>query len=387
MTPAATAAPAVSPQVRDAAPGVPVLVLPRAAVAPATLPAPVARHWWELHDQVRLLAGELSAPTGTPGRTGPRWAATVDAGARLCAGLAPLGAVPGAAGLPAPVPVHSDYFRVRHHELTPAQQAAEVAGAVHRALADLRTAPLDVNDTVAELDAVALLLAVLRPRPGTGPAPAPGPSPVEPGPDPMDRWLVAHHLYFLLNVHAAGELESAARTVARRPGRGPGGTGAATMTGRAATFVRGFTAAMLHSCAMPAAAYTRIVRPTMSPPHVPIELTGVMQVEHRRYRAAVDALLDALPQPHHELERVAPQLARARDRLLEADLLDLERHVTVAAVLVGAGHSLVQRGTSPTNATAALRRMRHRRARAYRDVLSHGDVWLDPLGAGAAGTR
>lgn len=365
--------------VGSAACRVPVLVLPRPLhPAPPRLPGPVCGLWSALESALDRLRTEVAAyrPTGHRDRC---FAAATRAAAALTAQLRAVADVPAADALPPPVPVHSEYFRVRHLAMTPAQQAGQAVAAVYRAVADLRHTMLDVNDVVAELDAALLMLHWYRPEPASGALTAGGPGPgPEPRGDLMDRWFVAHHFYFLLNVHAAEELEHAAALVR---GTGDGGPELPAALRRTAVLVRGFTAAMLHSCALPAAFYQHVVRPTMSPPQVPIGLTGVMQVEHRRYRAALDGLLEALPAGFAELVDRRPELAAARNELLEADLLDLERHVTVAAVLVGTDRSLVQRATTVQNATSTLRKMRHRRARGYRDLMQFGDHWLDPAGA------
>jgi hypothetical protein len=243
-----------------------------------------------------------------------------------------------------------------------------------------------VNDLVNELHGLAAVLELQRPVPGEpgdvvgGPADAAVQPWFEPTGDLLDRWFLAHHTYFLLNVHAADELDRAVAQVRA----GSSGRAAVTLE-RVAVLVRGFTAGMVHSGAMPARFYRDVVRPTMAPPAVPMNLTGVMQLEHRRYRSALGRLLEAVPDPFDELTERDPALAAARDAVLEADLLDLERHVLVAAMLVGDDRSLVQKQATTRNATSALREMRHVRGAAYSRLIRFGDHWLGDATNPAAG--
>jgi hypothetical protein len=163
---------------------------------------------------------------------------------------------------------------------------------------------------------------------------------------------------------------------------------AARYLSAAAGHVRGFTAAMMHSAALPARYYTERVRHTMAPPAAPMNLTGRLQPEHKTYRAALDVLLDALPQPYAELAEGYPELAAARTALLDADLIDIERHVCVAGALVGGDHSLVQPDGGEENAVAILRLMRHLRAARYCPLVPFGDRFAAgaaPVGAAPAG--
>ncbi|MEU4620097.1 hypothetical protein AB0G04_08945 [Actinoplanes sp. NPDC023801] len=330
--------------------------------------AETVRLWTDAEDAVdelvRVLGGTDRAgvdkaflhATERLGLLGRRLAATV--------------AVPATGTLPPPVRVHSDYFRIRHAELSPEQHAAQAVTVLHRTVADLRYGMLEVNDVIAELTGARLVLRTLRPAAGARSDDA-GPEPewFEPDGDWMDRWLLVHHCYFLLNLHAAAELHRAADLATTDP------AGAAAALSRAAVLISAFTASMLHSGAMPAAYYEETIRPTMSPPRVPINLTGVMQPEHRIYRAALKRLLAVLDAPYAELAGAEPALAAARDDVLNADLLDIERHITVAAVLVGSGRSLVQKAAAGS-AVSTLREMRHLRAVAYRDLLQSGERWL-----------
>lgn len=87
-----------------------------------------------------------------------------------------------------------------------------------------------------------------------------------------------------------------------------------------------------------------------------------MHVEYLGYRRRLDELLELLPSSSARLATTQPALALARERLLEADLIEAERHVTSVEPLVGDSRSLIQTTKSVENAVSALRRIRHRRA-------------------------
>jgi hypothetical protein len=286
-------------------------------------------------------------------------------------------------------PVH-DYFGVRAAPLTPEQHAAQTAAVVFRALADLRYALVDGAVMAAEVAAVAAVLGRLL---GGGQPDGQVADPVadraagravapvglyEPRGDGLERWITVHHLYFLLNLYAAATVGEATAALA---GGGPDPDGAAALLAEARIYVRGFTAGMVHSAAVPPGYYRDVVRPTMQPPAATKPLTGGLQPEHAAYRSAVRRLLEASPEPFWTLHGRHPCLASARDAFLEADLLDIERHAGVAEGLVGNAHSLVQREQAPDNAVSTLRQMRHARAARYSTLMRFGDqlgVWAMP---------
>ncbi|MDI5978870.1 hypothetical protein [Amycolatopsis magusensis] len=273
-----------------------------------------------------------------------------------------------------------EYFGVRTTALTSVQQAAEVATVVAWTVADLRHARLELNDAVAETQAMARVLATLATamsgsgRPDRLRAAEAG---FVPDGNGLTRWIVVHHLYFLLNLYAADAVLRAVDSLTA-------GAIPATVDALddAIAYVGGITAAMAHSGAISAAYYETSVRPTMRPPAVPVQLTGRTQPEHRAYRAALGRLLTLVPQPFHDLAAREPALAEARNALLEADLLDIERHIVVTAGLVGADRSIVQTDRSGDNAVSTLRSMRHRRARHYHDLMRYGDEMTPQVTAG-----
>jgi hypothetical protein len=115
---------------------------------------------------------------------------------------------------------------------------------------------------------------------------------------------------------------------------------------------------------VPAAFYQQTLRPTMLPPLTEAPLSGRMHMEYQSYRRRLSALLQALPDSGAVLATRQPRLALARERLLEADLVEAERHVTSVEPLVGDARSLIQTNKSVDNAVSVLRRIRHARAGA-----------------------
>ncbi|NRQ30946.1 hypothetical protein HII36_03745 [Nonomuraea sp. NN258] len=354
-----------------ACPDIPIVVLPENnLVRASTRPSPrVAAALSAAVDALTRLHTELLSPDGAGGVVKAAMDAAVDRADHLAvvAAVAPMDTAP----LRPIVPNH-EYFGVRTAHVDDAYLAAEMTTVIARALTDLRNARLDLNDQAAEVRAMAALLRGLDP--GSGPAaPEPAapahPAPYRPGGDELTRWVITHHLYFLLNLAAADAVSQAIA------GLRDGDRDAALAALRTATVhVRGFTAAMMHSGDMSAPCYDAKVRPTMQPPAVPVALTGRTQPEHRSFRKAMRGLLPASPESFGKLFAADPELAVARDALLEADLQDIERHIIVTAALVGDDFSIIQGEASAESAIAVLRRMRHIRAEAYQDLMRYGDV-------------
>lgn len=354
-----------------ACPDIPLVVLPennlvRARTSPA---GPVGAALAAAIDALTLLHAELLNPQGA----GDSVVKAMDAAVDEVSGLAALAMVTpmDAASLTPIVPNH-EYFGVRTAGIDDAYLVSEVTTIIARTLRDLRNARLDLNDRAYEVHAMVKVLEGLVPRDGAAAAPqadrAPAGRPYVPGDDELTRWVITHHFYFVLNLAAA---DAVSRAVS---GLADGDRDAAfDAVQEAIVLVRGFTAAMIHSGDMSAPCYDAMVRPTMQPPAVPVALTGRTQPEHKAFRKAMRNLVKVSAQPFAELAAADPELAMARDALLEADLQDIERHISVTAGLVGDDRSIVQGGASAESAVAMLRTMRHSRAELYRDLMRFGD--------------
>ena len=83
----------------------------------------------------------------------------------------------------------------------------------------------------------------------------------------------------------------------------------------------------------------------MLPPLTVAPLTGRMHLEYQGYRQRLAELLDVLPQSTADLAARQPALALSREHLLEADLIESERHVTSVEPLVGDSRSLIRDGS------------------------------------------
>ncbi|MGV9347334.1 hypothetical protein ACWDSD_21425 [Streptomyces spiralis] len=272
-----------------------------------------------------------------------------------------------------PIVPNHEYFGVRTADVDDTYRRREISTIIARTLADLRGARLDLNDRAAEVRSMVLILRGLSPQdapPAAGPSgeAVPSGTPCHVGRDELTRWVVTHHFYFVLNLAAAHVVSRAVAALADADR-----DTAVTAFREAAVLVRGFTAAMMHSGDMSAACYDAKVRPTMQPPAVPVALTGRTQPEHKAFRKAMRKLVAASGEPFAKVAVADPELALARDALLEADLHDIERHIAITAALVGDDQSIVQVDETAESAIAMLRTMRHTRAMAYRDLMRFGD--------------
>ena len=267
------------------------------------------------------------------------------------------------------------YFRVRTTALTAPQAALHAALVIESAIADLRNAPLAGSDIARETAAmrqVVVDLAGSEGEPGAEIDGDDGQIDAVPAASQrqvwLSRWIVGHHVHVLLNVYATIALQEAIALL--RAGETHLATHKlATVT----TYVKGFAPARAHAATLPSDFYNVVVRPTMVPTVVPVPLSGKMHVEYQLYRKRVDELLEVLPEPVNELALPEPELAFAREELLEADLIEAERHVCLVEPVVGNERSLIQPPRSSENAVAVLRRMRHKRAAQFEPFLRFGD--------------
>jgi hypothetical protein len=273
------------------------------------------------------------------------------------------------------------YFRVRTTALSGAQAALHAALVIESALTDLRNAPLAGSDIARETAGLRQVVVDLAGSQGQA---APGVGGDGDGSGSGDgieavpassqrqvwlaRWIVGHHVHVLLNVYATIALQDAIALL--RAGERPR---AAQKLATVATYVRGFAPARAHAATLPSDFYNVVVRPTMVPTVVAAPLSGKMHLEYQLYRKRVDELLEILPEPVNELALGEPELAFAREELLDADLIEAERHVCLVEPVVGNERSLIQAPRSSENAVAVLRRMRHRRAAQFEPYMRFGD--------------
>ncbi|WP_308117557.1 hypothetical protein [Streptomyces anatolicus] len=280
--------------------------------------------------------------------------------------------------------ISQSYFRVREEELSDQQAALHGVLVIQRALEDLGDAPLGGGDLALETAGMQQAVVDL-----TGTAPGTGPDFDPPITVPATgtvaaledvwsaRWLIGHQVHVLFNVCAAVAVADAADNL-RRGNRD-------TVLRRladATVYVRAFPAAMTHASTIPADYYRAAIRQTMAPPSVDNPLSGRQHRGYKLFRAAMKDLLTVVPDSFESLAAHAPELAEARGALLEADIIDGERHVTLAYSMVHLDRSIAQRPDGPDNAVAELRLMRHRRAAQYASLIRYGDHYVADAVAG-----
>ncbi|GHF67110.1 hypothetical protein GCM10018790_51330 [Kitasatospora xanthocidica] len=326
-----------------------------------------------------VLAG-VASHAGPVERTGGLRQAAAAAG-ELVAALSAL--APAVAGEDVPAESTSQsYFRVREVELSDQQAALHGALVIHRGLEDLCDAPLSGADLALEVAGLRQSVLDL-----TGAAPSADAVPPVTVPEAgagsssesvwSARWLVGHQVHVLFNVCAAVAVADAARHL-----RHGDDDAALLRLADATVYVRGFPAAMTHASTIPADYYMAAIRHTMTPPSTDVPLSGRQHRGYRLFRAEMKDLLSVVPDSYEQLAARAPELAEARGALLEADIVDAERHVTLAYSMVHLRRSIAQRTEGPDNAVAELRLMRHRRAAQYAPLTRFGDHYVADAVAG-----
>lgn len=273
--------------------------------------------------------------------------------------------------------VSQSFFRVREVELSDQQAALHGVLVVHRGVRDLCRAPLSGADLAVEV--AAMRQAVLDLTGATAsdlPAREPQCAPDAAEAVPLERewtarWLVGHQVHVLFNICAAVAVTDASHYLQHGELEA-----ALSRLDHATTYVRGFPAAMIHASTIPVEYYLAAVRPTMQPPEVATALSGRHHRGYKTFRGAMKELLRVVPDAYQDLTARDPNLAAARDALLEADLVDAERHVTLAYSMVRLRRSIAQSATGPDNAVGELRLIRHRRAAQYASLIRFGDHYI-----------
>ncbi|MGW0787224.1 hypothetical protein ACWD04_02970 [Streptomyces sp. NPDC002911] len=280
------------------------------------------------------------------------------------------------------------FFRVRECELSDQQAALHGLLVIQRGLDDLCEAPLSGADLALEvagmrqsvLDLIGAAPGTDRDTVGSVAVPEPGAG-AGAGASLEDvwtaRWLIGHQVHVLFNVCAAVAVADAVGHL-----RHGDSDAALVRLADATAYVRGFPAAMTHASTIPADYYMAAIRQTMAPPSVDVPLSGRQHRGYKLFRAAMKDLLAVVPETYEHLAARAPELAKARGALLEADIIDGERHVTLAYSMVHLHRSIAQKPEGPDNAVAELRLMRHRRAAQYAPLIRFGDHYIADAVAG-----
>lgn len=179
----------------------------------------------------------------------------------------------------------------------------------------------------------------------------------------LERWKVGHRVYGLANRSASSHLLLATQSIEAETY--PAAVEHLTSASHAVRFM---TAAMEFAASTSAHMYATVVRPTMHPPVLPLELTGAMNLDHAAYRGALDEFLVACPLTAAEATERSAVLADGRRQLLNADLADLEQHITIAFRLVGTSPALDER--EHESAVMSLRALYRGRMDRFSPLLS-----------------
>ncbi|MGW7329467.1 hypothetical protein ACWGIU_12925 [Streptomyces sp. NPDC054840] len=265
------------------------------------------------------------------------------------------------------------YFRIRTADLDSAQASAQAIGVLVRSLNDLRSAPLAGAQTTRETAAIRQVLIDQGAHGDAawvdGPGPPGRPLPEQTSQHWFSRWISAHQLHALFNVHAALAIGRAVENLHDHDVQS-----ATAHIRRATVYVNGFSAARAHALALPSWFYNDVLRPSMAPPLTSAPLSGRMHLEYKAYRSQISRLLNEVPLGLGELADHEPDLAFAREALLEADLLDSENHVCLVEPVVGHAKSLIQNASSNGHALSILRGIRDRRAAGIRTFVRGGQL-------------
>ncbi|MEU8606046.1 hypothetical protein [Streptomyces parvulus] len=268
------------------------------------------------------------------------------------------------------------YFRIRTADLDSAQASAHAIGVLVRSLDDLRSAPLAGASATRETAAIRQVLIDQGAHGDAALVDESGPPgralPEQTSHHWFARWISAHQLHALFNVHAALAIGRAIEELHEHD------VETATVHIRRATvYVNGFSAARAHALALPTSFYNDVLRPSMAPPLTSAPLSGRMHLEYKAYRSQISRLLTAVPLDIGELAEDEPELAFAREALLEADLIDSESHVCLVEPVVGHAKSLIQNAGSKGYALSILRGIRDRRAADMRTFVRDGQLPAD----------
>jgi hypothetical protein len=185
----------------------------------------------------------------------------------------------------------------------------------------------------------------------------------------LERWKYGHQLFALANRNASALLREAREALAAGDY-----VRASALVNVAAEEVAAITSTMNYAAAMSSEQYQSAVRPTMSPPCTPTELTGSMNLDHRSYRDALEQFLADCKATFADTQTQFGDLAHARERLLQADLQDITCHVDLTYRLVGAVSALDEREDG--SAVQALRSRLLDRTQRYSELLRLGSRTL-----------
>lgn len=258
------------------------------------------------------------------------------------------------------------YFHIRNADLHRSELLLQITQLAERATSDLKIAPLAANDTDLILTAFRSVFNEFVPTEG----PATNRLELVHDDPPQEvleqrsqseiwwgRWITAHQVHALFNTFAAVALHTASEHAMNAKWGN-----VIERLQFATTLVAAFGPTRAHALCLSPEHYQTVLRPSMIPPLFPVALSGRMHLEYKAYRESVSAFLETMPSTMTELVRLQPELALAREQLLEADMAETERHISLVWSMIGTDKSIVQSPRVEDNALSALRLIRDRRA-------------------------
>lgn len=232
---------------------------------------------------------------------------------------------------------YDDYFRVvRIAAMTDEEMAAQMLVVSERLLHDLPNVFLARDVIVSLLVGLAIMISgdgdFDEADLGSASADGARHGPPSVHADPVRRWIVGHHVYFLATGYCRRFLDSGLD-------QSVDGEARATQLGIAGSLLRATTGAMWYASELSPAAYLNQVRPSMPPDG----FSGEHNPDHLLLRSSKQALMKAAASLAKVPERPWEyKMLSNIERFLEIDLEDTEAHVLLAASKVGRHPSLAQ---------------------------------------------
>jgi len=228
---------------------------------------------------------------------------------------------------------YDEYFDVvRVGPMTGQELLAQVLVVAERVLNDLSCAFLARDEITSLLVGLAIMIGGDLPvTGGADNAPAPVEGATTTAIDPLARWCLGHHVYFLATAHCRRFLELGLE--AEDPPQ------QAARIGLAGSLLRATTAAMWYASELSPDAYLNFVRPSMPPDG----FSGEHSADHVALRGGKDRLMHAAMAISKACEGSCDyEVLYSVERFFEIDIENTEAHVLLAASKVGRQPSLAQ---------------------------------------------
>jgi hypothetical protein len=171
--------------------------------------------------------------------------------------------------------------------------------------------------------------------------------------DPLERWIVGHHVFLVLIQGLIVSLNCFQSTHA-----GHDAAGAEEALDLAAVLMNGASTALRCAGDFPRSSYDATVRPTMMPPHVPPGMSGVLARDHTH-------LVKTLHGQRASFAALEPPLSAAYERFAAAFAETYDCHKLVCAHFGGGERASLLNGDAPETGIEALEAMKQTRLKAF----------------------